>query len=362
MPPAALPRKRREAAPSEAPPAQKPRVSLPPPSSNWKAIREQIGAGRGAPRRAPAPAAPPSAAAASGLPPRSLAPPAGADRSLTRVVALDCEMVGTGPGGSRSALARAVVVNAHGAVLLDTHCRPAAEVTDYRTEVSGVSAAHLAGAPPLAEVQARVAALLSGRLLVGHGLRNDLKALLLSHPRGSTRDTARYPPLMRSRPHVGGPSAEARRGRPARLQDLAAEQLGVRIQGGAHDPAEDARAALALYARHAKEWEMSLTAAGRARDAAARAEAAAGRRAERAAAAARREAAAAAAEAAAADGSGGAAGAEGAAQRPQQPPPQGKGGAQQPRRPQTQPQPPARRGAGGWSELLARASSRGAAA
>jgi len=167
-------------------------------------------------------------------------------------------MVGIGPDGAKSALARVVIVNAHGNVLLDSWVRPTAEVTDYRTAVSGVRPRDLVGAPTLAEVQPRVAALLAGRLLVGHALKNDLKALLLSHPRRLTRDTAAYGPLMRRAPHVGGPSAAARRGRPARLQELAASHLGLEIQSGEHSPLEDARAALLLYQRHAAAWEASL--------------------------------------------------------------------------------------------------------
>jgi RNA exonuclease 4 len=177
---------------------------------------------------------------------------------LTRVLALDCEMVGVGPEGSKSALARVVVVNASGHAVLDTHVQPHQEVVDYRTAVSGVRPHHLVGAPSLSEVQTTVAGLLHGRLLVGHALKNDLKALMLSHPRRLLRDTARYPPLMRKAPHVGGPTAEARRGRPARLQELAAQHLGLTIQTGEHSPVEDARAALLLYQKFEAEWEQSL--------------------------------------------------------------------------------------------------------
>ena len=115
-----------------------------------------------------------------------------------------------------------------------------------------------------------MAALLAGRLLVGHALKNDLKALLLSHPRRMIRDTAAYTPLMRAAPHVGGPTAAARRGRAAKLKDLAAAHLGLTIQEGEHSAAEDARAALLLYQRYAAEWEASLTGAGRAAGTAAR--------------------------------------------------------------------------------------------
>ena len=65
-------------------------------------------------------------------------------------VAMDCEMVGVGPKGSESVLARCSIVNWHGAVLLDTFVRPQEKVTDYRTWVSGVRAKDLKGAPSFA--------------------------------------------------------------------------------------------------------------------------------------------------------------------------------------------------------------------
>lgn len=47
-------------------------------------------------------------------------------------------MVGVGPEGSESTLARVSIVNYHGAVMLDLFVRPREKVTDYRTWVSGV--------------------------------------------------------------------------------------------------------------------------------------------------------------------------------------------------------------------------------
>lgn len=53
-------------------------------------------------------------------------------------VAIDCEMVGVGPEGSESTLARVSIVNYHGVIMLDRFVRPREKVTDYRTWVSGV--------------------------------------------------------------------------------------------------------------------------------------------------------------------------------------------------------------------------------
>lgn len=46
----------------------------------------------------------------------------------------------------------------------------------------------------------------------GHAIQNDLKALLLSHPRRLIRDTSLYRPLMQSAPRKGAMNPLARRG------------------------------------------------------------------------------------------------------------------------------------------------------
>jgi RNA exonuclease 4 len=127
--------------------------------------------------------------------------------------------------------------------------KPSEAITDFRTTVSGILPHHVRSARPLAAVQGDVSALISGKVLVGHALHNDLKALLLNHPWKQTRDTASYRPFCRAmRP--GGPM------KPRRLKHLVLEHLGVDIQAGNHDPAEDARAALALYKIRRQEWEQ----------------------------------------------------------------------------------------------------------
>jgi hypothetical protein len=44
---------------------------------------------------------------------------------------------------------------------------------------------------------ADVAKCISGKILVGHALHNDLDVLMLSHPRSKIRDTATFVPYMR---------------------------------------------------------------------------------------------------------------------------------------------------------------------
>lgn len=69
----------------------------------------------------------------------------GLDRTeVGRYIAIDCEMVGVGGAeNERSALARVSIVNYHGHLVLDTFVKPKEKVTDWRTWVSGVSAASM---------------------------------------------------------------------------------------------------------------------------------------------------------------------------------------------------------------------------
>mmetsp|Transcript_64860 Transcript_64860/g.180264 ORF Transcript_64860/g.180264 Transcript_64860/m.180264 type:complete len:125 (+) Transcript_64860:547-921(+) len=103
--------------------------------------------------------------------------------------------------------------------------------------------------PRWQECTEKVATLLKGKVLVGHALKNDLKVLLLSHPRHMIRDTATHRPFMRH--HHG-------KFRPRKLKDLAKEHLGSDIQGGEHTPDEDAKAAMLLYRSRRKDWEDGL--------------------------------------------------------------------------------------------------------
>ncbi|CAM9384696.1 unnamed protein product [Ectocarpus fasciculatus] len=168
-------------------------------------------------------------------------------------------MVGVGPGGCRSALARCCLVDWDGNTIYDKHVTPNERVTDFRTFVSGVKANHLKGGLRLRQCQEEVAAILKDKVLIGHALTNDLKALMMSHPPRSTRDTATYRPYQKAHGKAGGKL------RPRSLKLLSQEHLDRPIQTGQHNPAEDAKAAMDLYKIARFEWEKSLSAAGKMR-------------------------------------------------------------------------------------------------
>ncbi|KAL0362650.1 UNVERIFIED_CONTAM: RNA exonuclease 4 [Sesamum calycinum] len=171
--------------------------------------------------------------------------PTSSDCSLTDVVAMDCEMVGVSSQGNKSALGRVTLVNKWGNVIYDEFVRPVEYVVDFRTEISGIRPSDLRKAKNFTVVQKKVAELIKDRILVGHALRNDLKALLLSHPKKDIRDTSEYAPFLQE-------------GRRRSLKNLASQFLTVDIQNGEHCPIEDARAAMLLYQRNRKQWERSI--------------------------------------------------------------------------------------------------------
>lgn len=73
-----------------------------------------------------------------------------------KYVALDCEMVGTGPKGHCSELARCSIVSYDGDVIYDKFIKPVNPVTDLRTRWSGVRWQDLHNATPFKQAQAEV--------------------------------------------------------------------------------------------------------------------------------------------------------------------------------------------------------------
>lgn len=237
--------------------------------SNWKALQKSLGKGPKSAKRAAKRPRAHGADETTSTSTSNVPKAAGAKFSsfmkrrvtstdeVSRVVAIDCEMVGIGPGGRENALARVSMVNYSGDVLYDTFVRVRQVVTDYRTEFSGVRAADVAAdaaeATELFEVQRTVGELMKGRVVVGHAIRNDLQALRLKHPWKDIRDTSEFYKRMWRR------TKGRRSARGPALRVVVASVLGVdAFQKDEHDSCEDARAALMLYKKNAKAWETEI--------------------------------------------------------------------------------------------------------
>ncbi|KAF9087820.1 3'-5' exonuclease [Mortierella sp. GBA35] len=166
---------------------------------------------------------------------------------IGKYVGIDCEMVGVGPEGVQSALARVSIVNYYGVTILDLYVRPLEFVTDFRTAVSGITPRHLFSAVEFKDAQKQVADIIEDKIVVGHAVHNDFKALMLDHPQRLIRDTSRYAPFR-----------ALTKGNTPSLKRLALEILGIKIQDGSHSSVEDARITILLYRKHKEAWDSSL--------------------------------------------------------------------------------------------------------
>ncbi|KAL7549802.1 hypothetical protein ACHAWF_013058 [Thalassiosira exigua] len=180
-----------------------------------------------------------------------------------RCVGLDCEMVGIGPYGRASRLARVSLVGYDGDVVYDVHVRVEETVTDYRTFVSGITKEDLEGPDAIGfdEARSAVEELIADKVVVGHGLKNDFRVLALRRPWHLVRDTAKYEPFMRTvEPSEATPLYPAGSLTPKKLKVLARDKLGMTVQeeGVPHSPVEDAVAAMELYKKHRGKWERAV--------------------------------------------------------------------------------------------------------
>ncbi|XP_066052622.1 apoptosis-enhancing nuclease isoform X4 [Chamaea fasciata] len=169
-----------------------------------------------------------------------------------KYVAIDCEMVGTGPQGRLSELARCSVVSYEGDVIYDKYVQPELPIVDYRTRWSGITKQHMKNAIPFTAAQAEILKILKDKIVVGHAIHNDFQALKYFHPKERTRDTSQSPVLKK------------RAGLPVRanvsLKNLARFLLHKKIQVGCkgHSSVEDAQTAMELYRLVEVQWEKEL--------------------------------------------------------------------------------------------------------
>lgn len=177
------------------------------------------------------------------------APPFG---NPIKYLALDCEMVGTGPKGCLSELARCSIVSYDGDVVYDKYIMPTRPVTDFRTKWSGIRKHHLRNATPFPQAKKEIVKILAGKVVVGHAIYNDFKSLRYSHPASLTRDTSRIPLLNKM---AGFPERQA-----VSLKRLAKSLLNQDIQVGnkGHSSVEDAKTTMQLYKAVEEEWERTL--------------------------------------------------------------------------------------------------------
>uniref|UniRef100_A0A8C2EZ81 Interferon stimulated exonuclease gene 20-like 2 n=1 Tax=Cyprinus carpio TaxID=7962 RepID=A0A8C2EZ81_CYPCA len=130
-----------------------------------------------------------------------------------KYIALDCEMVGTGPKGCHNELARCSIVT-------------------YKDLLHAI---------PFDQAQKEIVKIITGKVVVGHAIHNDFKVLKYFHPACQTRDTAQIPLLNQK---AGLPVNEM-----VSLKRLtkAIFKKDIQTGKGGHSSVEDAKATMELF-------------------------------------------------------------------------------------------------------------------
>ncbi|KAF6175839.1 hypothetical protein GIB67_003327 [Kingdonia uniflora] len=168
-----------------------------------------------------------------------------------QVVALGCKMVGGGSDGTLDLCARVCLIDDNENTIFHSYVKPLLPVTNYRYDTTGIRPEFLRDAMPVKQVQRKIQDYLcngeptwkirsgsgKARILVGHGTDHDLECLGVDYPTHMIRDTAKYPPLMKTSKLSNS------------LKYLTQAYLGYDIQTGVQDPYEDCVATLRIYMR-----------------------------------------------------------------------------------------------------------------
>ncbi|KAI9290949.1 hypothetical protein K502DRAFT_333579 [Neoconidiobolus thromboides FSU 785] len=151
-------------------------------------------------------------------------------------LALDCEMVGSGNKGQCQELARVTIVNYSGKIVLDTFVKSENEITDYRYQITGIKKKDLINAPSKKQISDKVQSLIKNKILVGHGLDNDLECLNLTHSPDLLRDTLKDINLLKLNNNIN-----------TSLKQLLFSFYNIVIQQSVHSSIEDALSSMIIY-------------------------------------------------------------------------------------------------------------------
>lgn len=86
-------------------------------------------------------------------------------------VAIDCQFV---KSGDIDCLARVSLVNEHGQELYDTYVKPSKKITDFVTDVSGITYGHIKNAPNQDHVIPEIKRKMLNKIIIGHTVDKDL--------------------------------------------------------------------------------------------------------------------------------------------------------------------------------------------
>uniref|UniRef100_F6Y3H6 RNA exonuclease 4-like n=2 Tax=Ciona intestinalis TaxID=7719 RepID=F6Y3H6_CIOIN len=165
------------------------------------------------------------------------------------VYALDCEMVEC--LYSINSLARCSVVDYWGSVVLDLYVKQTSEVTDYRTKYSGIQPKHVMSDESISfkQAQSQVLNLLKNKIVIGHSLFFDTRALKINLPTEQTVDISKLSLVMEKMNNLGYRTEHT-----FSLKKLARHLLNRKIQTHTHCSVEDATATMDIFKSVSDSW------------------------------------------------------------------------------------------------------------
>ena len=89
-------------------------------------------------------------------------------------------------------LARISIVNYYGEVIFESNVKPIGEITNYRSEITGIYEADIQKGMDYSECRKIIMRLIKNRIIIGHSLENDFMVLNYEHPKKLTRDTSKF--------------------------------------------------------------------------------------------------------------------------------------------------------------------------
>eukprot|EP01016_Furgasonia_blochmanni_P003514 TRINITY_DN11384_c0_g2_i1.p2 TRINITY_DN11384_c0_g2~~TRINITY_DN11384_c0_g2_i1.p2 ORF type:complete len:196 (-),score=15.32 TRINITY_DN11384_c0_g2_i1:122-709(-) len=144
-------------------------------------------------------------------------------------------------------IARCSIVNYNGHVLFDKTFKPTGRVVNYLTWVSGITPDICNKSPPFAAFKDQIFKILNNKIIVGHSLKNDFRALgYEKFELAKIRDLSFWPFLHKNH-------------KTNSLKSLTQSHLNLNIQNSTgHCSIEDARAAMLIYKKYEKQWEDDI--------------------------------------------------------------------------------------------------------
>jgi RNA exonuclease 4 len=122
--------------------------------------------------------------------------------------------------GDSELLARLSIVGLEGNCLFDSYVRPKEKITDYLTEVSGVTFTHIKNAPDMKTVVDQAKKIMYNKIVIGHTVDKDFEVCGLKHWKG-------YKALININEFAG---FQEPNGRLISLRNLSLKFLGKNIQ------------------------------------------------------------------------------------------------------------------------------------